>query len=243
MAFRKKATFILTHKPDILIIVECEHPDNLLYSVDTPKPTDRLWFGKNQHKGLAIFSYCDYRFKVLENHNEDFKMIIPICVTGGQFDFNLFLVWAYNPDDKDGKYVTQIWKALTHYDELLTCKPTMFIGDFNSNTIWNRKKPRSGSHSDVVKQLESKGIFSTYHIHHKQIQGMEHHPTFYLYRHKDKPYHLDYCFASADMLERLQSVDVGEYDFWIKYSDHVPLIVTFDNAKPTHLLTPTYSAA
>ena len=242
MAFRKKATFILTHKPDILIIVECEHPDNLLYSVDTPKPTDRLWFGKNQHKGLAIFSYCDYRFKVLENHNEDFKMIIPICVTGGQFDFNLFLVWAYNPDDKDGKYVTQIWKALTHYDELLTCKPTMFIGDFNSNTIWDRKKPRSGSHSDVVKQLESKGIFSTYHIHHKQIQGMEQHPTFYLYRHKDKPYHLDYCFASADMLERLQSVDVGEYDFWIKYSDHVPLIVTFDNAKPTHFLTPTHSA-
>jgi len=242
MAFRKKATFILTHKPDILIIVECEHPDNLLYSVDTPKPTDRLWFGKNQHKGLAIFSYCDYRFKVLENHNEDFKMIIPICVTGGQFDFNLFLVWAYNPDDKDGKYVTQIWKALTHYDELLTCKPTMFIGDFNSNTIWDRKKPRSGSHSDVVKQLESKGIFSTYHIHHKQIQGMEQHPTFYLYRHKDKPYHLDYCFASADMLERLQSVDVGEYDFWIKYSDHVPLIVTFDNAKPTHFLTATHSA-
>ena len=50
MAFRKKAKFILTHKPDILIIVECEHPDKLLYSDDTPKPKDSLWFGENQNK-------------------------------------------------------------------------------------------------------------------------------------------------------------------------------------------------
>jgi len=240
MAFRKKAAFILTHKPDILIIVECEHPDKLLLA-DTPKATDSLWFGKNQHKGLAIFSYCDYRFKVLKSHNEDYKMIIPIGVTGGQFDFNLFLIWAYNPDDKDGKYVTQIWKAITHYDELLTGKPTMFIGDFNSNSIWDHKKHRLGSHSSVVKQLENKGIFSTYHVYHRQIQGTEQHPTFYLYRHKDKPYHLDYCFVSADMLERLQSVDIGEYDFWIKYSDHVPLIVTFNNG-PQDLIKTSYEA-
>ena len=90
--FQKKAAFILTHKADILVIVECEHPDKLLYSVDRPKSTDSLWFGENQHKGLAIFSFCDYRFKVLESHNEDYKMIIPIAVTGGQFDFNLFLM-------------------------------------------------------------------------------------------------------------------------------------------------------
>ena len=92
MAFRKKAEIILTHKPDILIIVECEHPDKLLFKGEMPKPTDSLWFGKNQHKGLAIFSYGDYRFKIHENHNENFNMIIPIEVTCGHFDFNLFLV-------------------------------------------------------------------------------------------------------------------------------------------------------
>ena len=229
MAFRKKAEFILTHKPDILIIVECEHPDKLLFKGEIPKPTDSLWFGKNQHKGLAIFSYGDYRFKIHDNHNENFKMIIPIEVTSGHFDFNLFLVWAYNPDDNDGRYITQVWKAITHYDELLTGKPTMFIGDFNSNTIWDNKKHRLGSHSSVVKKLEDKGIFSTYHFQHKQTQGTEEHPTFYMYRHKDKPYHIDYCFVSSDMLDKLQSVEIGEYDYWIKYSDHVPLIVKFDN--------------
>ncbi len=228
MAFRKKASFILAQKPDILVIVECEHPDKLLYAADTPKPTDNLWFGKNQHKGLAIFSYGDYRFRVLENHNENFKMIIPIEVTGGHFNFNLFLIWAYNPDDKDGRYITQVWKAITHYDEMLTNKSTMFIGDFNSNTIWDSKKHRMGSHSSVVKQLEDKGILSAYHSHHKQSQGTEMHPTFYMYRHKHRPYHIDYCFVSKDMLSKLQSVDVGEYESWAKYSDHVPLTATFN---------------
>jgi len=229
MAFRKKASFILTHKPDILIIVECEHPDKLLYKGDTPRPKDSLWFGENQHKGLAIFSYGDYRFKVLENHNDNFKMIIPIGVTGGHLDFNLFLIWAYNPNDMDGRYITQVWKAITYYDELLTKKPTMFIGDFNSNTIWDYKKHRLGSHSAVVKQLENKGIFSTYHTYHNQTQGIEQHPTFYMYRNKNKPYHIDYCFVSKELLDKVSSVEIGNFDEWIKYSDHVPVIVTFHN--------------
>jgi exodeoxyribonuclease-3 len=229
MAFRKKARYILTMKPDILIIVECEHPDKLIYEGDIPTPTDKLWFGKNLHKGLAIFSYSNYRFRILESHNESFRMIIPIEVKGGHFDFNLFLIWAYNPDDKDGRYITQVWKAITHYDQLLTERPTMFIGDFNSNTIWDYQKHRMGSHSGVVRQLADKRIFSVYHLHHNQAQGSEEHPTFYLYRHKNKPYHLDYCFVSADMIEKLQSVDIGEFEYWTKLSDHVPLIVTFQN--------------
>lgn len=102
-----------------LIVPECEHPDKLLFSVDTLKPTDVLWFGKNQNKGLAIFSYNDYRFKVLDDHNQDLKMIIPIAVMCGQFDFNLFAVWANNPADREGQYIEQVWKAIHYYDSLL----------------------------------------------------------------------------------------------------------------------------
>jgi exodeoxyribonuclease III len=229
MAFRKKAAFILKHKPDILIVPECEHPDKLLFPLKISKPKAILWFGQNQHKGLAIFSYSNFRFKVLDNHNEDFKMIIPIAVTGGQFDFNLFAIWANNPSDPDGQYITQIWKAMHYYDNLLSNKKTVLIGDFNSNTIWDRKR-RVSNHSNVVKLLEDRGIFSTYHLHHKQKQGKEKHPTLYLYRHKDKPYHLDYCFVSADLIAKLQSVKIGGYKFWTKYSDHVPVIVTFDES-------------
>ena len=80
----------------------------------------------------------------------------------------------------------------------------------------------------VVEKLINLNIFSTYHIHLNQVQGMEAHPTYFMYRHKDKPYHIDYCFVSADMAEKISSVEIGEYDFWMQYSDHVPVIVTFD---------------
>ena len=228
MAFRKKAHFILKHEPDILIVQECEHPDKLLFAAGTSKPTAMLWYGNNQNKGMGIFSYSNYRFTVLNSYNEDLKLIIPISVTGGSFDFNLFAIWANNPADKDGRYIEQVWKAIHHYEELLIRKKAFLVGDFNSNSIWD-KDHRQGSHSNVVKLLEEKGIFSMYHLHHRQSQGAEEHPTLYMYRHKDKTYHIDYCFGSADMTERLRSVEIGDYDSWIKYSDHMPVIVTFEN--------------
>jgi len=227
MAYRKKADFILTHKPDILIIPECEHPDKLIFSADTLQPTQTLWFGENKNKGLAIFSYSNFKFTVLDVYNEDFKMIIPIAVTGGSINFNLFAVWAYNPNDKDGKYITQVWKAIDHYDRLIRDNPTIIIGDFNSNTIWDFKKHRLSNHSSVVKALEEKGIFSTYHLHHKQTQGKEEHPTYFMYRHLNRSYHIDYCFASGDLIDKLENVEIGTHEQWAKLSDHNPLIVSF----------------
>jgi exonuclease III len=226
MAFRKKAEFILKHKPDVLIVPECEHPDKLKFKAHTPKPNDMLWFGTNQNKGLGIFSFGNYKLRQISNHNPEIKMIVPIAVTGGLFNFTLFAVWANNPADPDGQYVEQVWKALHYYDKQITNKRTMLIGDFNSNSIWDRKY-RVSNHSNVVKALAEKNIHSSYHLSRKQIQGKEKHPTFYLYRHKDRSYHIDYCFISADMAEKLQNVKIGNYDSWKQYSDHVPLIVTF----------------
>ncbi len=85
-------------------------------------------------------------------------MIIPIAVTGGRFDFTLFAIWAHNPNDPDGRYVEQVWKAIHYYDKHLTDKPAILVGDFNSNTIWDRKN-RAANHSNVVKLLEEKGNF------------------------------------------------------------------------------------
>ncbi|MFT3907993.1 MAG: hypothetical protein QM737_01095 [Ferruginibacter sp.] len=225
MAFRKKANLILLHKPDILVIPECEHPDKLKFSDDTLKPTSTVWFGSNSNKGLGVFSYNNFKLKLRKTHNPELKTIVPIAVTGGDYDFDLYAIWANNPDDPDGQYVEQVWKAIHHYDKKLKNKRTVLTGDFNSNTIWDRKY-REGNHSNVVKRLEEKGIFSCYHLHHKQTQGKEQHPTFYLYKHNDKPYHLDYCFVSADMAAKIESVEIGEYSVWKQYSDHVPVMVT-----------------
>ena len=113
--FRKKADIILMHRPDILVIQECEHPDKLLFSSTTRQPNDFLWFGDNHHKGLGVFSYSNYKFQIINEHNSDLKIILPISVTGGELDFKLFAIWANNPQDKENRYIEQVWnfKALT----------------------------------------------------------------------------------------------------------------------------------
>ncbi len=228
MAFRKKAAFILKHKPDILVVPECEHPDKLVFTKKSHRPKDVLWFGDNPHKGIGIFSYSDFRFSLLDTYNADLKMIIPVAVSGGGFDFTLFAVWANNPLDPDGTYIEQVWKALDYYETQISNSRTLLIGDFNSNTIWDRPR-RKSNHSNMVKRLNEKGIVSCYHAYHKQEQSKEKHPTLYMYRHKNKPYHIDYCFASGDMAGKIQSVTVGKHAYWTKHSDHVPITVIFEN--------------
>lgn len=226
-AFRKKADIILTQQPDILVVQECEHPDKLLFSSTTQRPTDFLWFGENKHKGLGIFSYSNYRIKQLEQYNPDFKIIVPIGVTGGQFDFTLFAIWANNRQDKDNQYIEQVWRAINHYDQLLDTGKSILTGDFNSNKIWDRKS-RVGNHTEVVDRLAGKKIYSVYHKYLEQRQGKEIHPTFFLQRNKNKPYHIDYCFISSDLYEKVENLEIGTYENWIIHSDHTPLIINFD---------------
>jgi len=227
MAFRKKAVKILKHRPDILIIPECEHPDKLKFPLHVPQPSDVLWFGANKNKGLGIFSYSDYKLKLLDEYNPKFKLVVPLCIYSDSARLTLYAIWANNPDDRDGRYITQIWKAINHYDCLLSDGSVILAGDFNSNTIWDRPR-REGNHSTVVTFLEEKGIRSAYHYHFKQEHGKEQHPTLYMYRQKEKSYHIDYCFVSGNLLAKLQSVKIGNFSTWKKLSDHVPVIVDID---------------
>ncbi len=227
MAFRKKAAVILVLKPDILVVPECEHPVKLKFTDGVKQPTAIFWHGTNHNKGIGVFSYSDFTFKLHKSHNPVFRHVLPLVVTGGKINFMLFAVWANNPDDKDGQYVTQVWKAIHYYEKLLSGTEIILAGDFNSNTIWDRPR-RAGNHSDLVEKLATKQIFSAYHQFYKQQQGKEKHPTWFMYRHQDKPYHLDYCFASAGLIEKLIKVEIGSYSKWTAYSDHKPVIVTFD---------------
>ena len=202
MVYRRKANLLLLHKPDIVVVPECEHPDKLKFESGTPIPNDAFWFGKNQHKGLGVFSYSDFKFELNNTHRQEFRTILPLTATNKKKRFNLFAIWANNPEDKGDEYIGQVWKALNFYSDLLENKKTFLIGDFNSNTIWDKPR-REGNHSIVVEFLATKGIHSTYHKFYNQIQGKEKHNTLFMYRHKDKPYHIDYCFASGDLIKKI----------------------------------------
>ena len=223
MAYRNKANAILVLQPDIVVVQECENPEKLKFPPGTPEPADMIWYGDNPNKGVGVFSYGNYRFKLHKSHNPEFKTILPIEVTGGDTDFLLFAVWANNPQDKKFQYVGQIWKAVHWYDKLLK-KPAIWTGDFNSNTIWDKPK-REGNHTALVKFLAERKIHSAYHRFYDHQHGAEAHPTYFLYRHEAKPYHIDYCFSSKHF--ELEHVEVGAYANWRAHSDHKPIIVTY----------------
>jgi exonuclease III len=227
MAFRKKAKAILDYDPDILIVPECESPAKLKFPSDVRSPADVLWYGSNPNKGLGIFSYSKFRFRQLDEYNPDFRFVIPLKVTDSKRSFDLYAIWANNPDDREGRYITQVWKAVNYYSDLLKNNQSVLAGDFNSNTIWDRPR-RKGNHSTVVQALAAKNIHSAYHYHLKQEQGKEQHPTLFMYRKQLNPYHIDYCFAPTSYLSKLKSVEIGDYSKWCHMSDHVPLIATFD---------------
>jgi exodeoxyribonuclease-3 len=58
-----------------------------------------------------------------------------------------------------------------------------------------------------------------------KILGEEKNPTFFQAKKRDKSYHTDYIFSKKNTLENLKEFSVGQYDEWIKYSDHMPLLM------------------
>ena len=226
-AFRKKADFILKLCPDILVVQECEHTDKLKFPPMTPKPNDFYWYGDVGKKGIGLFSYSEYKFELLSVFNPEFRYVIPFRVKGNGHSFTFFVIWAMNnKENRDARFIGQVWFAINQYNDLLG-NSTILIGDFNSNSIWDYKD-RVATHSDVVSKLAEKDIHSVYHKHFDIGQGQEKHPTFYMYRKKEKPYHIDYCFVSADLLGKVKEVKIGDYDTWSAQSDHVPLNIKFD---------------
>lgn len=227
-AFRKKNEKILSMNPDILIISECEHPDKLMLGKLTPEPNDLQWVGENKNKGIGIFSFGDYSFELIEEYNPRFKLVIPIKVNNHEGSFLLFCIWTKeNKYDKNAGYIGQVWFAINYYSNLISNYSTIIIGDFNSNKIWDRKRPLT-NHSQVVNLLKNQGLESLYHLKYNEEQGEESSPTFFLHKKISKPYHIDYCFASKDIYQREFEIKVEEFENWIELSDHVPIITEFD---------------
>lgn len=228
-AFRNKYQRILSLKPDIIIIPECEPEEKLKFGKQIPQPTDFFWYSDNESKGIGVFSYSDYKFELLKEFNPKFSYIIPLKVSNNKESFLLFAIWAKdNKEDPRARYIAQVWLALDYYSHLLN-QNTILIGDFNSNQIWDDNS-RLGNHSDVVAVLCQNKIRSLYHEQFGIEHGKEEDHTFFMYRKIEKPYHIDYCFASNQFINQGSNIQLGNPDEWIDISDHIPLIVDINTS-------------
>lgn len=194
---------------DITVIQECD-------KLAQPE----IWTGDKN--GIGIFSEFDLRLHY--SYNPDFKYVLPIIVE----DFTLFAIWAMNDRiNRKNRYISQVVQALKYYEKLLR-EPTIIIGDFNWNLKWDTKPsgPILYKWADLIELLGEKRITSTYHKYLKEDFGKETQPTFYQFKDKSKPYHIDYCFVSEHF--KISKVGIGKYADWIQYSDHVPLTVELE---------------
>lgn len=224
MAFRKKFEKVIELKPDVLVLQECENKSKLEQALKTISYNQLIWYGKNPNKGVAVLSFNQAEIKLSKPHNPEFEYIIPVDLKVLKKSIKLFCIWAMPHKTQSNKsYVVQIWAAINYYTKALD-EPSILIGDFNSNTIWDKKR-RTGNHTDVVNFLAQKKIASLYHQKANEKHGQEKQPTLFLLKKKTKPYHIDYCFASKSLYNDKTKIEIGKYKDWIKLSDHMPIIV------------------
>ena len=209
--FREKFQDILELDADIYVIQECENPAESSCVEYTNFAQNYLWIGEQKSKGLGVFARDSVRIK--ENYWEKFCLRNFLSVNVNNC-FDLVAVWACSPYIEE-YYIYQSINIVYYNDN------TIIIGDFNSNAIWD-KKHGVRTHSAIVRQLNEIGICSAYHYYTNEAQGSETVPTFYLYRHFDKPYHIDHCFTAS---KNIHSYHVVNSSRWLEKSDHMPILL------------------
>lgn len=186
MALARKAPSLLALNPDIAVIQECSKN-----SVDVLQSHgfSGLWFGANLNKGLAV---CSDRFTLQATDKLFGKWVVPVRVRGA-VDFNLLAVWACPVGTRRAdNYIGQVYRFLAEQSGWFDDIPVVVAGDFNSNSQWDEERP-GRNHTEVVRLFGGHGLISAYHAHHGEKQGAETRHTSYLYRHQDKPFHIDYA--------------------------------------------------
>lgn len=201
---------------DIYIIQECENPAMIKDEEYKKFSSNYIWVGYKS-KGLGIFVKDTLILK--NNHWETYGLEWFVSCTIND-RLTLLGIWG------SGNYIEDIYVYLQiHNEKLKNTDNILICGDFNSNSRWDKKHKRR-THSSVVNQLEDLHLYSCYHFKKNEIQGQESEPTFYMYRNKNKPYHIDYCFYNK---ENIKSLQIGKFEDWISLSDHMPIIVDIDD--------------
>lgn len=242
-ALRKKLAEVDSLNADVLIIQECEDPRQSTKAYQT-WAGDYLWIGDSKSKGIGIFpknknfiSSLNWsgNFEIhslLSNsssknwHTEDLKLFLPFSLNK---QFTILACWTKGKDFQVFGYIGQFWKYLQIHRQELKQENTIILGDFNSNSIWD-KDDRWWSHTDTVNELTEIGIHSLYHKKNNESQGSETEPTFFHQRNEAKPYHIDYVFLSNSLIEN-STLEIGKKLDWIKVSDHLPLSVDLVRSK------------
>lgn len=219
-AFRNKINSILSLNGDIYVIQEAEDPNKNSDLLDKLNDFNFLWTGINKNKGLLVFSKKNILINKLKMNIKTEKYFLPVKINNS---FNILACWLHkDSEDLYYDYIGQFYKFLLNNIEYLN-QLSILIGDFNSNIIFDYRK--EFAHAFCSKILKDFNLYSAYHILNNIQEGKEKDFTFYLYRKIEKAYYIDYCFLNKSILNNFK---IGNFNNYICYSDHLPIIVDFD---------------
>ncbi|WP_288530286.1 endonuclease/exonuclease/phosphatase family protein [uncultured Secundilactobacillus sp.] len=211
--FRDKFALLdTTYHADLYIIQECENP--LTCSNDKYRDWAKniIWQGENKNRGLGIFSR-DLTVTRLDYPNYYMDNYLPFQCR----NYNFIGVWA-----KQNYIEDEVLYAMLNASKFN--KKTIWMGDMNSSVNWNKEHGKR-NHSLFNNFMGNVGLYSAYHGVTSEKQEQESQPTFFLYRHLDKPFHIDYCYCNPAIVV---NISVGTPDIWLKNSDHMPLEIVLN---------------
>ena len=218
--FREKYHLLNKFDADILVIQECEDPQQSSNSNYRSWAKNYLWVGNKKHQGLGVFAKSYIKLEKLDLPVSTYNLFLPALINN---TYPLIGVWTKNATSIKKSYINQLWNFLLENKKLLNFSQIIIAGDWNSNSQSDRKRSE-GNHTDVVKLLKKERVYSAYHKLRKLEHGFEAEPTFYLYRNIEKPYHFDYIFVHESWLTEKSLLSICEPATWLKYSDHIPLL-------------------
>jgi exonuclease III len=222
----EKRNEILKLNPDILIVQECKQDDwqKLNYSEKTGH-----WYGDgkesqgNPNKNLGIGIFCNNKFSIDCSLFKDLDLsnmryALPYIIKYKDEEVvTLFSVWAKSGYEY---YHVPIFNSLEYFYTKIKSS-IVLVGDFNTGSQYNNKK-NGQYYENIKRELKTK-----YHLENCAF-WQEWLPTFHREENEDYNFYLDdHCFSLLS--SQVVSFGMGAWRHWSKYSDHIPLIIDFDD--------------
>lgn len=178
------------------------------------------WLGENPRNGIAVVTSPRVEIKVRRVKRAAPWSIIPL-EAGTPDTLHVLMVWTR----QEHGYIAGLATALTAYRTFLRAAPSVVMGDFNANAIWDNPR-RPVDFSRVARRLlDEFGLVSAYHAHTQEPFGRESEATHYFWRRRERPFHIDYCFLPSGWARGLKDVTILDRSPWDALSDHRPLVV------------------
>jgi exonuclease III len=223
----EKRKEILKLKPDILIVQECKQDDwkKLNYS-----DKNGHWYGDGKesqgdpNKNLGIGIFCNNNYSIdcslfKDQDLSNMRYALPYIINYKNKEIlTLFSVWAKSGYEY---YHVPIFNSLDYFYSK-TKSSIVLVGDFNTGSQYNNKKTGPYYEKNTKEKLRTK-----YHLENCAF-WQEWLPTFYEKENENYNFYLDdHCFS--ELSNEVLSFSLGDWRHWYKFSDHVPLIIDFDD--------------